>query len=83
MNGSHASLRKAVVCIALLVTMRTVDAQQIVVDANSLTVREGRADLLHYRHSDVPFKPYVKELFTPSGVNVLLDAPPDHLHHHA
>jgi hypothetical protein len=56
---------------------------QIVVDANSLAVRESGVLLMQYRHSNVPFKPYVKELFTPSGVNVLLDAPPDHLHHHA
>lgn len=83
MTGSHTSFRRAVACIALLVALRTVDAQQIVVDANSLAVREGNGTLLRYHHSDVPFKPYVKELFTPSGVNVLLDAPPDHLHHHA
>ncbi len=36
-----------------------------------------------YRHRSVPFKPYVSQLFTPAGVNVLLDAPADHLHHHA
>jgi hypothetical protein len=63
--------------------LQTVAAQQIVVDADGLAVREGRATLLQYRYGDVPFKPYVKELLTPSGVNVLLDAPPDHLHHHA
>lgn len=28
------------------------------------------------------FKPYVRELFTLSGQNVLRDAPADHLHHH-
>lgn len=56
---------------------------QIVVDANSLVVRERDATLMQYRHSSVPFKPYVRELLTPKGVNVLLDAPPDHLHHHA
>lgn len=83
MSGSHASFRKAVACIALLVAMRTVCAQQIVVDVNSLAVREDSRVLLRSRHTDVPFKPYVKELFTPSGINVLLDAPPDHLHHHA
>jgi len=29
-----------------------------------------------------PMKPYVKELRTPAGVQVLDDAPPDHPHHH-
>ncbi len=71
------------VLLAILALSQVAGAQQIVVDANSLVVREGNGILLRYHHSDVPFKPYVKELFTPGGVNVLLDAPPDHLHHHA
>jgi hypothetical protein len=37
---------------------------------------------MRYRYTDVPFKPYVEQLFSPGGVNILLDAPPDHLHHH-
>ncbi len=56
---------------------------QVTVDANSIWVRAGPSPVLQYRYGDVPFKPYVKELFTPAGVNVLLDAPSDHLHHHA
>jgi hypothetical protein len=81
MSGSRVC---AIVGVLLVIWMlsQTAGAQQIVVDVNSLAVREGSATLLRYRHSDVPFKPYVKELFTPSGINVLLDAPPDHLHHH-
>jgi hypothetical protein len=71
------------VLLAVLTLSQIAGAQQIVVDANSLAVREGSGTLLRYHHSDVPFKPYVKELLTPGGVNVLLDAPPDHLHHHA
>lgn len=35
-----------------------------------------------YRFAEVPFKPYMQELRTPGGVNVALDAPADHLHHH-
>ena len=30
-----------------------------------------------------PFKPYVEALRSPSGVPVVLDSPPDHVHHHA
>jgi len=55
----------------------------ITVDANRAWVRAGDDVLLLYRYGDVPFKPYVKELFTPSGLNVLLDSPADHIHHHA
>jgi hypothetical protein len=38
--------------------------------------------LLLYTWIDTLFKPYVKELFTPAGLNVLLDSPNDHKHHH-
>ncbi|MEW6744927.1 MAG: DUF6807 family protein [Planctomycetota bacterium] len=43
--------------------------------------RDGRK-VLEYRFEGVPFKPYVKELCTPEGINVLLDSPSDHRHHH-
>ena len=82
MRGSRVLTIVGVLPVVLMLS-QAAGAQQIVIDANSLAVREGNATLLRYRYSDVRFKPYVKELFTPSGVNVLLDAPPDHLHHHA
>jgi len=55
---------------------------QVTVDPNSIWIQAGKSPLVQFRYGDVPFKPYVKELYTPSGLNVLLDAPPDHLHHH-
>lgn len=55
---------------------------QVATDASSVWVRAGEAPVLQYHYGGVPFKPCVSELFTPGGVNVLLDAPPDHLHHH-
>ena len=39
--------------------------------------------MLSYRHAGTKFKPYVERLFTPKGVQVLRDAPHDHVHHHA
>ena len=36
-----------------------------------------------YRYAEVPFKPYVAQLYSPSGVAVLRDSPFDHKHHHA
>lgn len=56
---------------------------QLTTDAATVWIRAGESPVLQYRYDDVPFKPYVKELYTPSGLNVLLDAPSDHLHHHA
>jgi hypothetical protein len=64
---------------------QTAQAQEpfkLTMDANSVWVRAGESPVLQYRYSGVPFKPYIKELYTPGGINVLLDAPPDHLHHH-
>ena len=54
-----------------------------IVDANRVLVKAGDVEVAEYRYGDVPFKPYVKRLFTSNGLNVLLDAPHDHLHHHA
>lgn len=52
-------------------------------DNDALVVRAGDRVLLRYRYEGVPYKPYVQQLFTPGGVNILRDAPADHLHHHA
>jgi Family of unknown function (DUF6807) len=84
--------RRSVVCaivcglIALLAIPDNApagEAMRATVDANSVSVDAGAVEIAEYRYGDVPFKPYVKELFTPNGLNVLLDAPHDHLHHHA
>lgn len=51
--------------------------------SDGLAVHIGKRLVLKYRHKGVPAKPYVQQLFTPGGTNVLRDAPHDHLHHHA
>lgn len=55
----------------------------VVVDAEAVSIHKGSRVVLRYPYRDVPFKPYVQELFTPDGINILRDAPFDHLHHHA
>ena len=58
-------------------------AAPVAVDKSpGVLVRAGKRELLEYRYEKVPFKPYVKRLCSPSGAQVLLDAPSDHLHHH-
>ncbi len=42
--------------------------------------RPGR--VIQYVYKGDSFKPYVKELYTPGGLNILLDSPSDHIHHH-
>lgn len=56
---------------------------QITTEENIISVYTGGSVLMRYHYRDVPFKPYVQQLFSPRGINVLRDAPADHLHHHA
>ncbi len=52
-------------------------------DDGQIVFSEGNREILRYRHRGPGLiKPYIKELRTPSGLNVLLDSPPDHIHHH-
>jgi hypothetical protein len=54
-----------------------------VTDVNGIVnVSLSGSKILEYKYKDVPFKPYVAKLFTPGGVNILLDSPDDHKHHH-
>ena len=79
-------LRNIAVLFVLLMLSTTILAEEpmrITVDANSVFVNRGQHNLLCYRYEDVPFKPYVQRLYSPTGINVLRDAPHDHLHHHA
>ena len=51
--------------------------------ATEFTVYYQRQKVLVYSFAPQQFKPYVKELYTLKGDNILRDAPHDHLHHHA
>ncbi|MEE8451069.1 MAG: DUF6807 family protein, partial [Thermoguttaceae bacterium] len=51
-------------------------------DGENVTVTQRDRLLLRYRYANIPKKPYVAELTSPSGRNILRDAPADHLHHH-
>ena len=69
--------------LALSDTAFAQEPMRIAIEADAVSVRQGQRSLLCYRYEDVPFKPYVQQLYSPSGINVLRDAPHDHLHHHA
>ena len=49
------------------------DRLQVQVDSTEITLTQGERAVLHYRYTDVPFKPYVRALYSPNGLNVLLD----------
>lgn len=50
---------------------------------NAWTLRFHDRNVMVYSFAPGTYKPYVKELHTLRGENVLRDAPSDHLHHHA
>ncbi|HOW65073.1 MAG TPA: PmoA family protein [Candidatus Paceibacterota bacterium] len=55
---------------------------QIQPGANDTSIlRDGRLAFV-YRSDATLYKPYVALLTTPSGLNILRDAPADHAHHH-
>jgi len=55
---------------------------RIISDDFNIMIYAGEEKLLLYKQAKKAFKPYVKELITPAGLNVLLDSPDDHKHHH-
>jgi hypothetical protein len=52
-------------------------------DGGEIEVKFKDQRVLLYAFASQQFKPYVKEIYTLKGDNLLLDAPSDHLHHHA
>lgn len=52
------------------------------VTETTVQVHLGGRCMLEYQHKPNPNKPYLRLLCTPGGVNILRDAPADHLHHH-
>ncbi len=52
-------------------------------DETTVTASSKGRPVFVYRYGGDLYKPYVQELYTLGGVNVLRDAPHDHLHHHA
>ncbi len=58
------------------------DVLRCVRDDTTGTILDGDRPIVRYRYADVAKKPYVDQLFTPSGVQILRDSPDDHKHHH-
>ena len=54
----------------------------VTVGETYVDIQEGDAPVLQYKYRQVPRKPYVMSWFTRAGINILRDAPHDHLHHH-
>ncbi|MFO7976530.1 MAG: PmoA family protein [Candidatus Hydrogenedentota bacterium] len=69
--------------IALLCAIAAGADMCIVYYDTHLSLRIGGKELAEYRFAKVPYKPYMSVFRTPSGIDILRDAPHDHLHHHA
>ena len=50
--------------------------------SDTVTVSPAGRTVLEYRQTPNPNKVYVSKLYSPAGIQVLLDSPPDHVHHH-
>ena len=56
---------------------------RIVLDPTRVTIQAGDRPVLQYRYAVVPYKPYVEQIPSPGGIQVLRDSPFDHKHHHS
>jgi hypothetical protein len=54
----------------------------VVEDNQSIVVKAADREVLEYQCQESPNKPYVRQLFTLGGVQILRDSPGDHKHHH-
>lgn len=70
-------------CLTLFAEEAASVRLDIVQDGSAVTVAAGKTPLFEYRAVESPNKPYVRQLFTPGGVQLLRDSPADHKHHHA
>jgi hypothetical protein len=56
---------------------------RILQDQDIVGFYSGDRQLLEYRCTESPRKPYLSKLYSPAGVQILRDSPSDHKHHHA
>jgi hypothetical protein len=54
----------------------------LVCSADTVSLSHNGRTVLEYQQTPNPNKGYVSKLYSPSGAQVLLDSPPDHVHHH-
>jgi len=85
-GAARAALAAAGCCAAALGTFAAEAPRQgqlqVEQSPAGVVVRAGDRKILQYRAVATPMKPYVQELLTPGGVQILRDSPHDHKHHH-
>ena len=83
MNKTRVFLSILLLLVVVSVSVMADESLRVITDETQISVVDGERPLFIYKYDQVPFKPYVQELFTPQGFNILRDAPHDHLHHHS
>ena len=71
--------------LALFSVARTdtnIGSLSVVQEQNSISFKCDGTEIVSFTYQDSLFKPYIKRLLTPGGIDILLDSPPDHKHHH-
>jgi len=76
------ALFSVLVLLTLPTTVPAADLQAVE-DGGAVTIQDGDRVLLVYRSTPSPYKVYVKQWYTPAGLQVLRDSPHDHVHHHS
>lgn len=85
-NVFSNSLISAVAGISVALTALAAAAQdqlEIVANPTEVAIDLGNRPVARYQVAANPNKTYLRELYTPQGVQILRDSPHDHLHHHA
>ena len=75
-----------IACLVLPTFLGAAIAQeplQIKSSDQTISVNSAGLPVLEYQLAPKPKKSYVSKLFSPGGVQILRDAPHDHLHHHS
>jgi hypothetical protein len=72
----------AALCLVCLPAVGAESQLQINTGESAITVKDGERLVLEYCFDKVPFKPYARQLMSPSGINVARDQVADHIHHH-
>ena len=78
----HSAAVLGLVCLGVCQALGAESHLQISTGDTAVTVKDGEWLVLEYCFDKVPFKPYARQVLSPSGVNVARDQVADHIHHH-
>jgi len=82
-NFKHAITFSSVILLGILATSWSACAEGDIRESNDLiNISIDGKPILEYCQRCNPNKVYVSKIYSPSGLQILLDSPHDHVHHH-